>query len=207
MYFENLASDVLDDEIINDIKAQGLTPVVVVDDYCEDFREGLDTTWVGVDVSTRLDVVDKGNCFEDYVADYCKQILDCTINDIIWATVYKYEHSGVCYNLTGFSCPWDSGIDGFIYMTKEQARKIYGVKRISSKLHDKIQNTFEKEVENYSTAINSSFYSVSLDNEADEEEEFFWYGGCLTKEQMIEAFNDMLLSKGYKAIGKQEEYS
>lgn len=32
--------------------------------------------------------------------------------------LYKYEHSGVAYNITGFSCPWDSGQVGYVALKK-----------------------------------------------------------------------------------------
>ena len=51
----------------------------------------------------------------------------------VWLPVYMYNHSGIAINTSGFSCPWDSGQIGFIYvsraqlererMTEEQARE------------------------------------------------------------------------------------
>jgi hypothetical protein len=35
--------------------------------------------------------------------------------------LYLYDHSGITMNTGGFSCPWDSGQVGFIFMTPEQA--------------------------------------------------------------------------------------
>lgn len=40
--------------------------------------------------------------------------------------VYRYEHSAVAYSLSPFSCPWDSGIAGYITCdaeTYEEAKK------------------------------------------------------------------------------------
>lgn len=37
--------------------------------------------------------------------------------------VYIYDHSGVTINTTGFSCPWDSGMVGLIFMTKAKAAR------------------------------------------------------------------------------------
>ena len=35
--------------------------------------------------------------------------------------VFMYDHSGITINTTGFSCRWDSGQVGIIYMTKAKA--------------------------------------------------------------------------------------
>ena len=40
--------------------------------------------------------------------------------------LYLYDHSGITMNTTGFSCPWDSGQVGWIYVTKEKVREEYG---------------------------------------------------------------------------------
>lgn len=196
---ENYAEQFLDDEVIKALNAQGLDPIVCFDEFSDDIREGRSSTWVGIDTDTRLDIVDKGNCFDDYVANYCKVILNCTVDDIVWSTVYKYEHSGICFNLTGFNCRWDSGIHGFIYMTKEQVRNEYGVKRVSQKLYDRVIETFEKEVKAYSKYINHEYYAVTLKSENDEDD-FVWYGGCSTSEHIIEAINDMLAYTDYTPI-------
>jgi hypothetical protein len=44
-------------------------------------------------------------------------------DDVISLPLYLYDHSGLTMNTTGFSCPWDSGKVGFIYVTKERAEK------------------------------------------------------------------------------------
>lgn len=42
---------------------------------------------------------------------------------LIALDVFMYDHSGITINTTGFSCPWDSGQIGFIWMTMAQARE------------------------------------------------------------------------------------
>lgn len=37
--------------------------------------------------------------------------------------LYLYDHSGITMNTTGFSCGWDSGQVGFIYVPKEKLPK------------------------------------------------------------------------------------
>lgn len=52
-------------------------------------------------------------------------------NQYYWLPIYKYDHSGVCYNTTGFSCPWDSGLAGIAYVRKSAviSEGLYGAKK------------------------------------------------------------------------------
>ena len=60
-------------------------------------------------------------------------------NDNVVLPVYMYDHSGITINTTGFSCPWDSGMVGIIYVSKEKIREKFNIKRISSKLIEKVK--------------------------------------------------------------------
>ena len=68
-------------------------------------------------------------------------------DDIIALPLYIYDHSEITIRTYPFSCPWDSGQVGYIYVSKEDVRKEWRVKRISSKLHNKVINILETEVE------------------------------------------------------------
>ena len=38
-----------------------------------------------------------------------------------WKPLYLYDHGGITMNTTGFSCRWDSGCVGIIYLSKKKA--------------------------------------------------------------------------------------
>jgi hypothetical protein len=44
-------------------------------------------------------------------------------DDVISLPVYMYEHGGITINTTGFSCPWDSGKVGVVYVYKDAAQQ------------------------------------------------------------------------------------
>jgi len=46
---------------------------------------------------------------------------------LIIADLYLYDHSGITISMSPFSCPWDSGQVGFIYVTRERAKQELGV--------------------------------------------------------------------------------
>jgi hypothetical protein len=68
--------------------------------------------------------------------------------------VYMYEHSGIAVSTKPFSCPWDSGQIGFIFVSKEKLRKEYGVKRITASLVAKAVRILEAEVQEYNQYLN-----------------------------------------------------
>jgi len=47
-------------------------------------------------------------------------------DNVVCLPLYLYDHSGITMNTTGFSCPWDSGQVGWIYVTKEKLRRETG---------------------------------------------------------------------------------
>lgn len=47
-------------------------------------------------------------------ADLSRAFPGCRI-----VTVYAYVHSGVALNLKGYSCPWDSGVGGYLSIPKD----------------------------------------------------------------------------------------
>ena len=78
--------------------------------------------------------------------------------------VYAYIHSGTCLNTTGFSCPWDSGQSGIIYISKDKVRKEFRVKRISLKLFNRIEEILRGEVETFSQYLGGEVYGFIIED-------------------------------------------
>lgn len=102
--------------------------------------------------------------------------------DIISLPLYLYDHSGITMNTTGFSCGWDSGCVGFIYVTKETIRKEYGVKRITKEIIEKVTKVLKGEVETYDQYLTGDVYGYRVSkvekcdkgHEHDEEVDSCW---------------------------------
>lgn len=65
-----------------------------------------------------------------------------------WKPVYMYDHSGVSYSTTPFSCGWDSGLAGIILIWKHVMDKEYA----SMPDHEKVllsNKIMEKDIELY----------------------------------------------------------
>ena len=104
--------------------------------------------------------------------------------------VYIYDHSGVAYSASDsgnpFSCQWDSGCAGFIFISLADIRKEYGVKRVSKQLRDKVAGYLKGEVTTYSDWANGNIYSFEVeDSDGENVESCFGFIGdsdyCLSE--------------------------
>lgn len=110
-----------------------------------------------------------------------------------------YDHSTQTLAIGEPTDRWDSGYVGFIFVTKEQARKEYGVKRITKSVIEKIERVAQGEVEEYNKVwLWGEVYVLSLervftniDDKNDSFEEFvdsiggFTFGNDYTVEEAI----------------------
>lgn len=80
------------------------------------------------------------------------------LTDVVYLPLYLYDHSGITMSTTPFSCRWDSGQVGWIYVTKEQLRREYGVKRVSKALREKVEEILKAEVETYDQYLRGEVY-------------------------------------------------
>lgn len=69
-------------------------------------------------------------------------------NNYIFKKVYLYSHSGETISDTPFSCGFDSGTMGFLYISKQEIRNLYGVKKITKKILNKINEEMSDFINN-----------------------------------------------------------
>lgn len=74
--------------------------------------------------------------------------------------LYLYEHSGITMNTTGFSCRWDSGQVGWIYVSKERIIEEYG--DASKESVEKARRVLESEVETYAQYLEGDVYGFEI---------------------------------------------
>lgn len=82
--------------------------------------------------------------------------------------LYVYEHSGMTMNTSGFSCPWDSGQVGFIYVSYDVAEKEYGypemkLPRSHADKYKRIVESLKAEVETYDQYLTGSVYGFIVE--------------------------------------------
>jgi len=84
--------------------------------------------------------------------------------ELISLPIYAYIHSGMTINTTGFSCPWDSGQIGVVYVSKEQIRQEYSRKRITEKCINFVENQLQSEIEILDRYLTGRVYGYQIIN-------------------------------------------
>ena len=76
--------------------------------------------------------------------------------------VYRYEHSGVAYNTTGFNDPWDSGRVGFTLCTYATMLHEWGKKIVTKGVREKARACMVSELSEYSAWANGDCYAFAV---------------------------------------------
>lgn len=116
---------------------------------------------LGMDVAQ----CEKGAKCDFYTEDMKAFLLGKLDKDYVWLCVYRYEHSGIAFSTTPFSCRFDSCLIGIIYVSKEDLRKEYGIKRITKTLRDKVNDLLSGEVDTYSAWANGEVYLYTIEDQ------------------------------------------
>ena len=96
-------------------------------------------------------------------------------NAVAILPLYLYDHSGITMNTSGFSCRWDSGQVGFIYMTKKEAIENWGKKKYTNQVHEKAVACLEAEVKEYDQFLRGEIYGfIHKDLDTKEEKDSCW---------------------------------
>jgi hypothetical protein len=98
--------------------------------------------------------------------------------------IYMYDHSGITIATTPFSCPWDSGQIGFIFVTKEKAKEWKSFKRVTKKLVAWAEGCLTADIKEYSQFLEGDCYGYIV-KQGDEELDSCWgfYGIENVREQ------------------------
>lgn len=96
--------------------------------------------------------------------------------DVYWLPLYLYDHSGITMSTGSFSCPWDSGQVGYIYLEKERFLKEtgYGFTKMTKKAKEKLYELLRGEVETYDNYLTGSVYGFRVEDESDSVIESCW---------------------------------
>lgn len=103
-----------------------------------------------------------------YDNDRLSELEDKFFDKYIGHKLYLYEHGGITISTSPFSCRWDSGQVGYIYVSKEKVREEYGIKRVTDKWKDKILSYLDNEVKEFDQYITGDVYAFVIVNENDE---------------------------------------
>ncbi len=74
--------------------------------------------------------------------------------------LYLLDHSGLSMSTKPFSCPWDSGLVGFIFVQKKDKLNLWGNRRLTKKRAEQI---LQHEVEEYNQYLQGECYGYRLE--------------------------------------------
>jgi len=147
-------------QAIHEENYRGYDIEIHYDQYSESPREW-DNLGTMICFHRRYNLGDKHNL----TIDAAKELIEK--NNVISLPLYLYDHSGITMNTTGFSCPWDSGQVGFIYVTKEQIKQEYNAKRISKKLEKKVLDVLRCEVDTYDKYLRGEVFGFNVEKDGE----------------------------------------
>jgi hypothetical protein len=110
--------------------------------------------------------------------------------------LYLYDHSGITISTTPFSCPWDSGQVGWAFITKEDLREEFEIKKITKKFREKAREIILGEVSIYDEYLRGEVYRYVLEDISGETVDSCWsiYGDYVKgiSEYIPKGYSDLL---------------
>lgn len=85
--------------------------------------------------------------------------------------LYLYDHSGITMRTGPFSCPWDSGQVGWIYISRERIHKEWGK---GPQAWKKARACLESEVKVYDQYLTGDVYGYVIENRSGEHVDSIW---------------------------------
>ena len=122
--------------------------------------------------------------------------------------LYLYDHSGITMNTTGFSCRWDSGQVGWIYVTLDKMKEETSHKM---KIKDHARRILQGEVSTFDDYLTGNVYGfrvcrIEEDEEGDELDSCWGYFGDPEKSGLMEearSFIDGQIEEDQKTNSEQ----
>lgn len=108
------------------------------------------------------------------------------LNEIgYYLPIYIYDHSGITINTTGFSCNWDSGLLGFIFVSKDKLKK----EGLNKKRSKTILEYLDNEVKIYNQFLTGDIFRYEItdsdENFIDSCNGFFGYEEALKEAKNV----------------------
>ncbi len=109
--------------------------------------------------------------------------------------LFLYDHSGITMKTTPFSCRWDSGQVGFIFVSYETLRSEYGYARITPKRVQKAKEHLRGEVETYDQFLTGDVWGFEVVEDGSEDSCWGFYGGDPMTNGMSSHFSSAVIAE------------
>lgn len=178
---------------------KGFTIEIIPDEDAENPRTAWDNLGTMQCFHRRYTLGDKNLIrHEDYAGwDEMEDAIRKDLGAEIILPLYMYDHGGITISTSPFSCPWDSGRIGFIYVTREKLLKEYGNVRLTKDIIAKATKVLEGEVEVYDQFVQGDVYGYTIKDSEGEDGDSCWgyYGIEAAEEAAKEAIAYEIASK------------
>jgi hypothetical protein len=110
--------------------------------------------------------------------------------------VYAYIHSGMTISTQSFSCPWDSGVLGFVIITKADLRKEYNWKVLTQKrineVYNRLDNIMDGEVKELDYYVSGDVYGFRIEDKNGDIEDscYGFYGYDIQNNGILDYMTD-----------------
>lgn len=127
---------------------------------------------------------------DDEVTD---ETVDKYIDEHFWVLpLYLYDHSGITISTGAFSCPWDSGQIGFIYVSMERAFEEWGAPPKGEAEHEYYEGLMRQEVKVYDQYLTGDVYGFELERlKQIQKKALYNADGSLAYEHEVEDWEDV----------------
>ena len=132
---------------------------VVQDDNPIDPREEWDNLCTMVCFHRNYRLGDKHNHTPETIAD----MLKWNRKTIFYRPLYLYDHSGITISTAPFSCRWDSGQVGWIYVERDKFLKEFGFKKMTKKAKERLEELFVGETKVYDDYLTGNVYGFVVE--------------------------------------------
>jgi hypothetical protein len=138
-------------EVIETIKTKNYVAEIINDEDCYNPRKDYSSLGTLIAFHSRYDLSDNDNWDKEELISYVEQ------DDVLALPVYMYKHSGIALSTSAFSCKWDSGQIGYIFVSYEDIIKEYGNLDIET-----ATKVLEYEIKEYSLYLNGECYGYII---------------------------------------------
>lgn len=108
---------------------------------------------------------------ENHSSDECLTEIE---KSHVMLPLFLYDHGGITMNTKGFSCPWDSGQVGYIYVIREKILEEYNKKILTKKLRRRIEGYLASEVETYDDYLQGNVYGYVIEDKDGNHLDSYW---------------------------------
>jgi hypothetical protein len=161
-----------------------LTVNILRDEDPDNPREAYDNLGTMICFHPRYTLGDKHDHADP--EDSLNSLTEQALSNYIILPLYLYEHGGITMYTGSFSCPWDSGQVGWIYMPISTARENWpGLDTFD--LRDRARRCLEGEVREYAMYLEGDCWGYSITDADEDDIESCWgfYGLDTVREEAL----------------------